>query len=91
MVDAVIFADSSISASDSVAFASQLRKKGIRCDIYLGDRKMREQYEYAQSKGAQFAIVAIKDSKADIKNLATREILSGLDSDQAASMIQKRF
>ncbi|MDD4397736.1 MAG: histidine--tRNA ligase, partial [Sphaerochaetaceae bacterium] len=91
MVDVVIFADSSISASDSVAFASQLRKKGIRCDIYLGDRKMREQYEYAQSKGAQFAIVAIKDSKADIKNLATREILSGLDSDQAASMIQKRF
>lgn len=88
-VDVVIFACSDVSPEDAASYGQSLRKLGIRCDAFLGERKIRDQYDYAQSKGAGFAILSLWGEKADLKNLATREITTSIGADEAARLIRK--
>jgi histidyl-tRNA synthetase len=63
---------------DSMAIAAELRKAGIRTEIYLGnDRTLRAQFAYAAKKGISYAVIIgedeIKNGTVSFKDLTTRQ------------------
>ena len=70
--------------------ATGLRKSGIRCDFYLGNAKARDQYAYAQSKGARFAVTGAENGSFMLKDLTTRETAE-IGSETAVETILKRL
>lgn len=88
-VDVVIFSNDQISPRDSSILASGLRQRGLKVDVYLGSRKMKEQYTYAQEKGAAFAVTSMTDGLYSLKNLSTRQVFEALDPDQLFAEIKK--
>ncbi len=57
--------------------ASELRQKGIVCEVYLQNKKMNIQFKYAEKKAIPFAILLGEDEITSqsytLKNLETRE------------------
>lgn len=70
-----------------------LRKLGIRCDVYLADKKISQQFKYAESNHIPFALTCGSDEHDagtfTLKDLRTRETCSGLSLQQVAQRIRK--
>lgn len=71
----------------------ELRKRGVRCDVYLADRKMAQQFKYAEMNHIPFALTCGEDERLSrtyaLKNLLTRETYKELSLDQVAELITK--
>lgn len=83
MVDCVILNTDSSTLVSNMKMASSLRSEGLSVDVYLGNKKINQQYTYAQTKGATWAMLG-----SDLKNLETREVFSGLSASEIALKIK---
>lgn len=74
-------------------FAAQLRKAGIRCDMYLADKKMGVQFKYAEQNHIPFAIL-FSDSEVErqlctLRHLSTRTDHEGLTITEVVDHIRR--
>jgi len=80
------------SIADSIALATELRKEGLRVDLYPEADKMGKQFKYASSRGIPFVAIVGDDERARgeiaVKNLKTGEQASVKRSD-VSSLIQR--
>lgn len=69
------------------------RKAGLRCDVYLADKKIAQQFKYAEMNHIPFALTCGEDEKASgtftLKNLITRETFKELTLEQVIQMVSK--
>lgn len=89
-VDVVFFSKCLENLAQTQRMAAALRQAGLRCDVYLGQGKAKEQYDYASEKGASYAVLSVSDGMAQVKNLCTRKITEGLDAQAVAAMVKAR-
>ncbi len=92
-VDVVFFSQCLENMAQTQRMAAALRQKGLRCDVYLGHGKAKEQYDYAAGKSASYAVLSVTDGAdgvAQVKNLCTRKITDGLDAQAVAAMVKAR-
>lgn len=72
--------------------ASNLRSFGINVEVFPEAKKMAQQYAVTTAKGVKWGIMLgedeIKSGAVSLKNLATREISSGLTAEKAAEIIK---
>jgi histidyl-tRNA synthetase len=65
------------SADASLAVATELRRAGLRVDLYAEADKIGKQFKYASSRGIPFVVVAGADERANglvsLKNMNTGE------------------
>jgi histidyl-tRNA synthetase len=75
-------------------FATGLRAAGIRCEIYLADRKPIAQYKYAEQNHIPYAILIGKEDRESgtctLRDLATREDRKGLSLDSVILALQRK-
>jgi len=83
---AIIFSDESLETERALV-ASLLRNSGIKTDIYLDDKKMKQQYKYAQVNNIKYSITKISNNKLTLKNLSSREIFSDITTNKAIEII----
>ena len=71
--------------------ASALRAKGLNCEIYLENKKMKNQFSFAERKNIPFAVICgeeeFNEDKINLKDLKNRENYNMLTVDQAADKI----
>lgn len=78
--------------------AATLRKQGIRCDIYLADRKLGAQFKYAEQQGIGYALLLTEQdivhqtctlrelkSRTDYPNLSAQDIVDYLKRNHVCS------
>jgi len=85
----IIFFDGSLE-KDRAKVASLLRNNGIKTDIYLDDKKMKQQYKYAQVNNIKYSITQISNDKLTLKNLSSREIFSDITPKRAIEIILEK-
>lgn len=75
-------------------FATGLRAAGIRCEIYLADRKPIAQYKYAEQNHIPYAILIGKEDRESgtctLRDLATREDRKSLSLDSVILALQRK-
>jgi histidyl-tRNA synthetase len=68
------------------ALAQALRAEGLNAEVYLADKKVAQQYKYAEAKGIRFVAQAEGNQ---LKDTATGEVRSGLTPAQAAAWVRE--
>ena len=72
--------------------ASILRKEGINCEVYLEQKKLKNQFSFAEKKNIPAAIICGEDEynsqKVNLKNLVSRESFDMLSIGDAALKIR---
>jgi histidyl-tRNA synthetase len=76
--DVLVLAGPGASAQ---VLAQHLRDQGINTEVYLDDRKVAQQYKYAESKGIRFVV---QTDPAQCKDTATGEVRGGTAAEWAA-------
>ena len=75
------------------SIASKLREAGLNCEIYLENRKMKNQFNFAERKNIPFAVICGEDEykagKINLKDLNARENYNMLSLNEAAEKIQE--
>jgi histidyl-tRNA synthetase len=78
------------SVGESLALATELRKQGLRVDLYPEADKMGKQFKYASSRNIPFVAIVGDDERARgevaIKDLRSGEQRSVKRSDVAAAI-----
>lgn len=73
--------------------ARTLRASGLRCEIYLQEKKVGVQYKYAEMKGIAYSISVTQqealDEKITLKNLQDRSQYPSISLEEAVSIITK--
>jgi histidyl-tRNA synthetase len=64
------------SVSESIALANELRRKGLRVDLYPEADKMAKQFKYAASRGIGFVTIIGEDERAK-NEVAIKDMRSG--------------
>jgi len=64
------------SVSDSIALANELRRKGLRVDLYPEADKMAKQFKYAASRGIPFVTIIGEDERAK-SEVAIKDMRNG--------------
>jgi histidyl-tRNA synthetase len=81
------------SIVESIALAAELRREGLRVDLYPEADKMGKQFKYASSRGIPFVLIVGDDERARgevaIKDMKSGEQLS-VKREDVASAIQNR-
>ena len=77
-----------LATSDSAAqsLAQQFRGAGLNAEVYLADKKVAQQYKYAEAKGIRF-VAQVEGNQ--LKDTATGEVRTGLTPAQAAAWIDE--
>jgi len=72
--------------------ARQLRTAGIRCDVFLADKKPAAQYKYAEQNGipytATFSEQTIESGLCTLRETASRQDRVGLDADAVIAVVR---
>lgn len=63
------------------AFATRLRERGIRCDIFLAEKKLIAQYKYAQQNRIAYAI-SFKEHDVELGTCTLRHLESRTDHEK---------
>lgn len=73
--------------------AAALRGKGIAVEVYPEPKKMNQQYNVTEAKKVPWGILVSEEEAAagtfTLKNLATREMFTGINVEKAVELIQK--
>lgn len=74
-----------------ISVATELRKKGVNCEVFLSGKKLVQQYSVAEKKKIPFAVIideeAAKNGLATLKNLAHRSEEKNLTVTEIAEKI----
>jgi histidyl-tRNA synthetase len=80
--------------SDSLALAGELRRKGLRVDLYPEADKLGKQFEYASARGIGFvAVIGEEERKSRqvaLKNMSTGEQVT-LTADAVADTVRQHL
>ncbi len=91
--DAAVFCQNASEMAAYQRVASELRDRGVSCEVYPDEKKMGQQYAWAEKKGITWGItVTPAANKGDapafaLKNLSNRETREGISFDEAARVI----
>ncbi len=73
--------------------AAQLRKLGVRCDVYLTDRKINQQFKYAELNHIPYALTCGEEEQQagtyTLKDLRSRETTRELSLQDVANMTKE--
>ena len=73
--------------------ASAIRDSGLSCEVYLADKKIGNQFGFAEKKGISFAILCgddeISSDKVTLKNISTRENINNISLNEAINLIKE--
>jgi len=75
---------------DSIALATELRKKGLRVDLYPEADKMGKQFKYASSRGIPFVAIAGDDERAR-GEVAIKDMRSGEQRSEKRSEVAREL
>ena len=85
-------AEEGSSISHNHYLASVIRDSELSCEVYLADKKLGNQFNFAEKKGIAFAILCGADEKTSdtvtLKNMATRENLTKISLLEAIRKIK---
>lgn len=90
-IDAIVLniEDSSIAHNHNLA--SMLRDKNLSCEVYLENKKLGNQFSFAEKKGIAYAIICGKDElisdTVNLKNISTRENFNKITIKEAIKII----
>ncbi|HCS36808.1 MAG TPA: histidine--tRNA ligase [Sphaerochaeta sp.] len=74
-------------------FAAQLRESGVRCDVYLADKKQVAQFKYAEQNRIPYAILFNEEDvlrgTCTLRHLATRNDMPALTLSQVVENIER--
>ena len=75
------------------AIAEELRRAGLRCEVYPESRKLPTQFKFAERKGIPAAVICGPDEAAqdvvNVKNLATRESFDAVSVETAVEHVRR--
>lgn len=75
-------------------FAAKLRKAGLRCDVYLAQKKLIAQFKYAEQNNIPYAILFneedMQNGSCTLRHLANRKDIPGLTVDQVVEHIKRK-
>lgn len=73
--------------------AEGFRREGIACEVYPTQRKLAQQFQFAEKKGIPFGLICgedeYKNNTVNVKNLKTRESYDGISFDKAVTILCK--
>ncbi len=69
--------------------AQELRERGVRCDLYLSERKLTAQYKYAEAHEIPYALFVKGEEELTLRNLEERSD-SELTLDEIVAQIKGR-
>ncbi len=85
--EAVVFCPLLSDMSRYQKLAAALRAKNIACEVFPEERKMGQQYSWAEKKGIRWGIQMAGDGEITLKNLETRAVEICENADSAAAHI----
>jgi histidyl-tRNA synthetase len=93
-LDAEIFCAKENLSPNAQKIAADLRKKGIAVEVFPDEKKIAQQYAFAEKKGVPFGILLLENDAPNglftLKNLATREQHERVDAETAAKIMLKK-
>ena len=91
--DVIVLNIEGSSVSHNHFIASLIRDSGLSCEVYLADKKIGNQFGFADKKGISFAILCGPDEidadKVTLKNINTRENFNKINLGEAIDIIRK--
>ncbi|MEI8092653.1 MAG: histidine--tRNA ligase [Spirochaetales bacterium] len=69
--------------------AQELRSQGLNAEVYLCDKKVAQQYKYAEAKGIRF-VAQVSEAGVNCKDTATGEARSGLEPKALALWVRSQ-
>jgi histidyl-tRNA synthetase len=76
------------------SLARTIRASGLRCDVYMLDKKMGIQFKYAETNHIPFGLTCgseeFESNTVTLKNLLTRETHKMISIEKAVSLIQRK-
>ena len=90
-IDAEIYCQNAADAVYYQRAAAELRNRGVYVEVFPEAKKMAQQYAVTSAKNIAWGILIssddVKNNTLSLKNLSTREVLSGIDFDTASKTI----
>ena len=90
-IDAEIYCQNAADAVYYQRAAAELRNRGVCVEVFPEAKKMAQQYAVTSAKNIAWGILIssddVKNNTLSLKNLSTREVLSGIDFDTASKTI----
>ncbi len=90
--DVIIFNKGSELYPIGTMISSQLREKGLRVDSYLLNKKLPQQFKYAEKNSIPYGIMlndeTISENTFTLKNLETRETFDHISLEKAVEIIK---
>lgn len=90
-LDAEIFCQDASDFASYQKVASELRKMGVKVEVFPEAKKMNQQYNVTEAKCISWGILMNKEEIANgtftLKNLKTREMFSGMTAQKAKDLI----
>ena len=75
------------------AIAEEIRRAGLRCEVYPENRKLPQQFKFAEKKGIPAAVICGPDEAAEkvmnVKNLQSRESFDRLALPEAVRRVRE--
>lgn len=91
--DVIIFNQDVASQDRYHLLANRLRGEGIRCDVYLTQKKLPAQFKYADLNGIPFGIIMSEEDlqagTCTLRRLATREDIGNLTFESLLSHLKR--
>ena len=91
--DVLILNIESSSVAHNHFLASVVRESNLSCEVYLENKKLGNQFSFAEKKGIEFAIICGKEEQelniVNLKNISTRENLNKISIEEAIKIIIK--
>jgi histidyl-tRNA synthetase len=56
-------------------------------EVFPDPKPLGKQYQYAEQKGARYALLGAKEGAVTVKNMATRESVEGVSLERAAELL----
>lgn len=91
--DVIVLNTEGSSTAHNHYLASVIRDSELSCEVYLADKKIGNQFNFAEKKGIVFAVLCgpneILSETIMLKNMTTRETFSKISLTEAVSIIKK--
>lgn len=91
--DVIVLNIEGSSVAHNHFLASVIRDSGLSCEVYLADKKIGNQFGFAEKKSISFAILCgsdeISSDKVTLKNITTRENFNKISLNKAIKIIKE--
>jgi len=90
--DVIVLNISDSSIANNHLIASKIREEGLSCEVYLNNKKIGQQFGFAEKKGINFAVICGQEEQESntvtLKNISTRENYNKISLQKAISLIR---